>query len=238
MRRIRQKPNLSYKSLGLPTTRGIGGVSDSLAQKSPLMDEWKHKSLKTMGENEDNGGPSTSYAYVPPKSSEMAAKILQHLEKMTPKEKSAESKLIIAKEKSPAKLTTDMLHGQALRSLEDTNSPKLLEGTQGTQRLSYVSQSSLTPVHDYTLQKEERTKENGPEKINFQNELSTQVMNGNFATSVKDTVASTEGSDAAAKLVSQRPQKKRAFMMSAHEVGVVSLVWDSCFVFISCSPCV
>lgn len=218
MRRIRQKHSLSSQRFNVPATRGIGGSSGSLQQSLspkenfPLPDDWKYNTLKMVGENEDNCAPSTSYAHVPPKSTEMAARILQQLEKVAPKEKSAESKLVIAKEKSPAKLTTEMLHGQALRSLEDANSPKLLQSTQGNQRLEDLPQSSLIRNH----QEQERIEQNGPKTLNVQHEVSTPIVNRNSATSVKVLVPNAV-SDSTHKLVAERPQKKRAFMMSAHE---------------------
>lgn len=225
MRRIRQKHSLSSQRFNIPATRGIGGSSGSLRQslsskeKLSLTDEWKYKTLKMVGENEDNCAPSTSYAHVPPKSTEMAARILQQLEKVAPKEKSAESKLITAKEKSPTKLTTDMLRGQALRSLEDANSPKLLQTTQSNQRSEDLPQSNLISNH----REPERIEQNGPKTLHIQHEVSTPTVNHNSTTSAKDFVPSTVSSDSAPKVVAERPQKKRAFTMSAHEVGGASL---------------
>ncbi|XP_027096578.1 uncharacterized protein [Coffea arabica] len=73
---------------------------------------------------------------------------------MTPKEKSAESKLITAREKTPARLTTHMLRGQALKSLEHTDSLKLQQGNEDNHKLEDWSQSNSLCVPAPT--KEER----------------------------------------------------------------------------------
>lgn len=219
MRRIRQKHNLlSHK---LPLAHGFGSVSDavkyplSLNQKFPSKDDCKHEGPKGVGENDVNRTPRTSYVHVPPKSSEMAARILEHLEKMTPKEKSAESKLITAREKTPVRLTTDMLRGQALKSLEHTDSLKLLEGNEDGHKLEDWSQSNSLCVP--APAKEDRKEVNGSEKLDSQHDLPTPVENSHITVSVKGVLSSVETSDSVAKSVAQRPQKKRAFMMSAHE---------------------
>ena len=84
---------------------------------------------------------------------------------MTPKEKSAESKLITAREKTPARLTTDMLRGQALKSLEHTDSLKLQQGNEDNHKLEDWSQSNSLCVP--APAKEERKEVNGSEKLDL-----------------------------------------------------------------------
>ncbi|KAK4431214.1 Nuclear pore complex protein [Sesamum alatum] len=117
IRRIRQKSNL--------LAPGVAAGSHA-KQKLQLIGETKHKFSKAVGENENESVPSTSYAHIPSKSNEVAVRILQHLEKLTPKEKSSETKLVALREKSPLKLAPSVLSGQALRSMEDVDSSKLL----------------------------------------------------------------------------------------------------------------
>ncbi|GJZ71273.1 hypothetical protein Tco_0635124 [Tanacetum coccineum] len=97
---------------------------DHASQKLLLMNESEAKFIKGAEKNRDTSmhgsGLVSGYANVPTKSTLTATKILQHLKKMDLKEKNS------GLTKSPTKLTLDMLHGQALRSLEKLDSPKLL----------------------------------------------------------------------------------------------------------------
>ncbi|KAH9290775.1 hypothetical protein KI387_034892, partial [Taxus chinensis] len=63
---------------------------------------------------------SANLTCVPQQSSETARKILEHLDRMvpSPKEKSAEAQLAIARAKSPTRLNVSMLNGHARRSTE------------------------------------------------------------------------------------------------------------------------
>ncbi|KAL3520929.1 hypothetical protein ACH5RR_019078 [Cinchona calisaya] len=221
MRRMRQKQNLlSHKN---SLAHGIGRISDavqhplSLNQNFPSNVERKHEGPKGVGENDGNSIPRTRYAHVPPKSSEMAARILEHLDKMTPKEKSAESKLIAAREKTPAKLTTEMLRGQALKSLEDTDYAKMFQSNQDGHKLEELSHNHSLGARVSAPAKEDRREANGLQKLDSQHDLSSPVENNHIMASVKGVLASNETFDPVGKSVAQHPQKKRAFMMSAHE---------------------
>ncbi|GJR20260.1 hypothetical protein Tco_0968787 [Tanacetum coccineum] len=124
LRRTRQKANL----LTLRDKRELGYTAlqqpDHASQKLLLMNESEPKIVKGAEKKRDTSmhgsGSVSGYANVPTKSTQTATKILQHLEKMDLKEKSSGST------KSPTKLTLDMLHGKAFRSLEKVDSPKLL----------------------------------------------------------------------------------------------------------------
>nr|KYP51934.1 hypothetical protein KK1_026143 [Cajanus cajan] len=141
IRRIRHKSNLlSSKALtlphsGNPLSIGRNGVDidagqqpSSSMQKPNLLGESKHRHMKLSAENVDDTMPSTSVPPLHSKSSETASKILQQLDKLvSPKEKSPETRLPTLADKSPTKLSSSMLQGQALRSMETVDSSKFLD---------------------------------------------------------------------------------------------------------------
>ncbi|XP_075502747.1 nuclear pore complex protein NUP1-like isoform X2 [Primulina tabacum] len=143
IRRIKQKPNLLASKTSVTASgveSGSGSVLVSSKQKLPLNVKPKNTVSKTVGENQDDSNPSASYyTHVPSRSSEVAARILQHLEKLTPKEKSPESKLVKLRDKSPLRLTSSMLGGQAVKIKEDVVSPQLLLNFQDGQKMENTS---------------------------------------------------------------------------------------------------
>lgn len=186
IRRIRQKPNL--------LSHEVSGVSKHRLRLTQKVSNF-------VEENPDYRTPSTSRAHVPNKSCETAAKILEHLDKLTPKKKSSESKLASLKEKSPSKLTS-MVDGQGVRIHEDSESSKLLQNA----RDSYKSEdhfSAATPdSHISGLPKLDSVKENGTKKlVDMANPLSNnELMHQNFVT----------------------PEKKHAYKTSSYEVRAIS----------------
>ncbi|KAK2971315.1 hypothetical protein RJ640_001341 [Escallonia rubra] len=222
IRRIRQKANLSYQ--GSPGTGVAYGAAQhhNLTQKLLLPDGHRRKSLKTVEENEDNCIPTTSYACVPSKSSEMATKILQHLEKLSPKEKPAESKRVLT-EKSPAKLTPNMLHGQALRSLEEVDTSKVLENVHDVNKVEAAGHILLHDARESTSQKQDEVEQDGPKKFAVHRNMLTTSTNNDRAVSTKDTVVPVPAKSADSiipKFEAKPAQKKWAFQMSAHEDSV------------------
>ncbi|KAL0303642.1 UNVERIFIED_CONTAM: Nuclear pore complex protein [Sesamum radiatum] len=200
IRRIRQKSNL----LAPGTAAG-----SHAKQKLQLIGETKHKFSKAVKENENESVPSTSYAHVPSKSNEVAVRILQHLEKLTPKEKSSETKLVAVREKSPLKLAPSVLSGQALRSMEDVDSSKLRLDVLDDHKLLDRPNSTLLDARDTISPKQGKVEDNGPKE---------SVMNNDSAVSLKSSGPSTETADPVVKSgASQPPQKMRAFRMSAQE---------------------
>lgn len=105
VRRMRQKSNLSSRSLALPASesplsvRAIGGQKSAHTSKDGAEDI-----------------PGSSFNLVPSKSTEMASKILHQLDK-----------LVSTREKSPSKLSPSMLRGPALKSLQNVEAPKFLD---------------------------------------------------------------------------------------------------------------
>lgn len=197
MRRIRQKPNL----LAPRFHQGVG-VGSHPKQKLELM------ALKNIGENENQSVPSTSYARVHASSSQTAAKILQHLENLSPKEKSSESKLVAAREKCSLKLTPSMSSGQALKSGEDVGSSKLLLGN-----------AMLPYARDTSPQKRVSAEENHHKTPVFSSGPRNSVLNNDSAVPLKTSNLSIGTADLVKNGASQPPPQKRAFRMSAEEVN-------------------
>ncbi|XP_060186110.1 nuclear pore complex protein NUP1 [Lycium barbarum] len=196
MRRIRQKPNLSF---------GASRLSTRVASAANLHPEVS----KVVGDVEDNKTTPARHVAIPPKSSETAAKILEQLEKITPKGKSSESKLAAGKEN---KLTPNMLHGRALRSLEDLDSPKLLQSAQNSYKLENWSKI-LSPNPSESRQSE--FKRNGHKSSVSE---STVIAKKDTIFSFKDTQPNVETNSLEKnKSAAQPPLKKRAFKMSAYE---------------------
>ncbi|KAL6586259.1 hypothetical protein OROMI_001247 [Orobanche minor] len=216
IRRIRQKSNLLASRLQ-PTTHEVG-VGSHAKQKLQLIGEPSHKFSKDVGENENESVPSTSYGHVPSKSNEVAAKILQHLEKMTPKERSSESKLVARRDKSPLKLIPSMLSGQALRSMKDVDSSKLMLELQDDHKLGDRSNATLDEARDFSMQKQEKIEENGPKQSVPPLDKWSPVANIDSVVSSKASMPSSSATDSISKTgASQPPQKKRTFRMSAKE---------------------
>ncbi|KAJ0044431.1 hypothetical protein Pint_05762 [Pistacia integerrima] len=221
IRRIRQKPNLlTSRNLSLPASGGPlsmrgSGVSSALQQplssiqKPQLSGEEKHGFTKMLTEKGDNNISSTSFTPVPSKSSETALKILQQLDK-----------LVSSREKSPTKLSPSMLHGPALKSLENVDSSIFLENVQDNNRSGGSLDTSLPDARDSTSQKQDKVEENGPIKFSSPFDKAVSVLNGlDAAGVVKDDVPSTKTTDSALtnSISHPCPQKKRGFQMSAQE---------------------
>ncbi|KAG9445249.1 hypothetical protein H6P81_016589 [Aristolochia fimbriata] len=210
IRRIRQKSNLMTPSKSTSSPRILNGPLASDAQRLAGLDGPSNL-LST-----ENGDGKMGHTAVPPQSSEMARKILQQLDKLvpSPKEKSSEQKLALAREKSPSKLTTDMLSGQALKSMERFESPKFQLFDNHSSGID-----SLDPRNDVT-EKCSKVEKNGPSKISL---LGAKIVSGigvaeTVATSAKDT-ASSSRVPTATMLRSDPGQlrSKHAFHMSAPE---------------------
>ncbi|XP_022859630.1 nuclear pore complex protein NUP1-like isoform X2 [Olea europaea var. sylvestris] len=210
MRRIRQKPNLL--SPRIPRSAGgavidFDGVRGSSKQKLPLVDEPKHKLSITVRKNENDSIPSTSYAHVPPKSTEVASRILQHLEKLSPKEKSSDPQLVALWEKTPNKLTPNMLHGQALRSLEHVESSKLLQDVHDDHKLEDWPIVTLHDAHDFSSQTKGRVEPRGPKDFAIPLDKSTLATNNDTTGSLKASVPSVEAFDSVNKNFAAQPPK-------------------------------
>ncbi|KAL3579517.1 hypothetical protein D5086_021021 [Populus alba] len=206
IRRIRQKSNLLPMS-GTLSICGNGMVSNAAqrltsTEKPVLVGE----PLKDNGNSNVHG---TAFTPVPSKSSEMASKILQQLDV-----------LVSSREKSPARLSPSMLRGQALRSLEDVDSSKLLEFVNDNKKLDAKPNTLLPDARESVFKMKDKIEENGPSKSILPYDKSASAVNGMGATSsMKNDVArvKTTAFPVTSTIVRSPQQKKRAFQMSAHE---------------------
>ncbi|TKY51774.1 Nuclear pore complex protein NUP1 [Spatholobus suberectus] len=231
VRRIRQKSNLYSKGSCSP----ISGSSLSVArsgmvmdaaqqplssmQKPILLDEVKHSHMKLSKENVDGIIPSSSFPPLPTKSSEMASKILQQLDKLvSPKEKSSKLRLPIVNDNSPTKLSPSMLRGQALRSMEMVDSSKLLDNIHGN-KLDGPFGNLSASAQNQRLNSQRDEVENGPLKLVAPSEVLLPLVTTADATNPSNQVltGAKSGDSFMIKSVYDPPQKKRAFHMSAHE---------------------
>lgn len=224
IRRIRQKPNLLYNTSPL-SVRGTD-LGHSAGQhlvypsdKPLLLDDANNKVSKNREESEDDSVAGFKYPLVHSQSRQMASKILQQLEKITP-QKSSDSKQITARDKSPIKLTSNMLRGQALRSLENADSTKFLQ-KQECARLG-DSSNAVQDADGETSKKKIIVEENGFKKSNSSFKLMPSSAGANATSSMKNDVPNVKNGDSIVpKFVAQPPQKKRAFRMTANEVGTI-----------------
>ncbi|KAL5568674.1 hypothetical protein UlMin_025249 [Ulmus minor] len=243
IRRIRQKPNLlSSRGLsshvsGSPLSTSRTGLGSEAAEnqssstlKPILFGGPTRNFIKPPTETRDKTVSNTSSSLVPSKSSEMASKILQQLDKLvSPKDKSSESEVLTLRDKSPTKLSPSMLHGQALKSLEDVDSSKYLENPQYNNMLD-GSLDKMTPdSKSSSSQKQVKVKENAPMKLLAASDKTAALENG-----VDSTLPIVNGGDsiiqkkdpvlsvkiAAASNSAGYLHKKSAFQMSAHEDSI------------------
>lgn len=233
IRRIRHKPSLlSSRGLNLPVSDsplsipgsgvvpGAARYPSSSMQKPLLLEKSKEDSTKMLIENGDNSVPGRRFTSVPTKSSEMASKILQQLEKLvSPKEKSSHLKVVSVGDSSLTKLSPSMLHVRALRSLETVESPKFMENARDNRKLDISLDTSLPDALDTTAYKQNKD-ETVPLKLVAPCDISVSVGSCiDYKSPNKDTFPSDMTRNSAVmNFVTLPPQKKQAFQMSAHEV--------------------
>ncbi|XP_020222217.1 nuclear pore complex protein NUP1 isoform X1 [Cajanus cajan] len=227
LRRIRQKSSLSCLPIsGSSLSVARSGMIVDAAQRHSssiqnpiLLDEVKHNHMKLSKENVDDVIPSSSFSPFPSESSKMASKILQQLDKfVSPKEKSSELMLPNVHDNSPTKLSASMLRGQALRSLEIVDSSKLLDSVHGNKldgQFGTFSASAQNQKLNYQRDKVE----NGSLKLVAFSDGSLPLVTTEHATNPRNQYLSgaKSGDSFMIKSVSNPPQNKGAFCMSAHE---------------------
>ncbi|KAF6150191.1 hypothetical protein GIB67_023146 [Kingdonia uniflora] len=228
IRRIRQKASMmstpstnmelrtNGSPLSIPTvepgSRFAQGSTSSM-QTQFLVDGSRHDiSYMKRAEHDDNSSTNTNSAYVPSQSSNMAKKILQQLDKLapSPKEKSSELKLTLAREKSPSELTLNMLHGQALKSVRNVDSSKLLQDVRRTGASDGLDRSLFPKTLDVIFGKEDKCETNGPMKT-------ASIPKSYPKIDALESTTSIKGSTSISHFVPVSEKKKRAFQMSAHE---------------------
>ncbi|WVY96176.1 hypothetical protein V8G54_028327 [Vigna mungo] len=215
IRRIRHKSNLlssnrltsSHLGNPLSTDRSVVGTDaaqqpSSSMQKPNLLGEARHTHSKLSAETVDDTMPSTSIPPLPSKSSEMASKILQQLDK-----------LVSPKEKSPTKLSSSMLRGQALRSMETVDSSKFLDSIRGNQLDDTLKNMSAGAPR---LKSKIDETENGSSILVAPTDDAT--VDANATVPRKQDISILKSGDSSGKKAGYHPpQKKRAFHMSAPE---------------------
>ncbi|KAL8050435.1 hypothetical protein ABFX02_06G081600 [Erythranthe guttata] len=202
MRRIRQKPNLLAPRIH-HTAHGVGIGS--------------HAKQKLVEENENENVSRTSYAHVPSQSSAVASRILEHLEKLTPKEKASESKIVAVREKSPLKLASTMLSGQTLRNMENVGSSKLQLDVQDDHKLGDKTNANLVDSRDSSSRKQGNVEENGHREFVVPSDMWNPAMNNDSSPSLKASRPIMSTDSVLTNGTSQPPQKKKSFRMTAQE---------------------
>lgn len=206
IRRIRQKSNLIIART-VSHTDSVGSKSGANLVSS-LMDD-PERVQRIVDKNTNVSNPSTSYAIVPSKSNgvEVAVGKLKH--------KSSESNVVSVRQKSTFQLMPSMLHGQALRSMEDATSSELLMNVQDDHK--FESSSRLLDAHDSAPQDQGKDEENGPVETSSPSDTYYPGNNSDSAVSFEDSLVIGRASDDVDNGLSQ-PHNKAAFRMSALEV--------------------
>ncbi|KAF2543649.1 hypothetical protein F2Q68_00032992 [Brassica cretica] len=123
VRRIRQKSNLSSRSLALPVS------------ESPLSVRATGGQNMTHTSRDVGDIPGSNFNLVPSVSRELASKILQQVDKM-----------VSPKKKLPSKLSPSMLRAPALKSLQNVEAPKFLDNLPEKKENLPGTQAKQVPV--------------------------------------------------------------------------------------------
>ncbi|GMI84652.1 hypothetical protein HRI_002134500 [Hibiscus trionum] len=201
IRRIRQKSNLlSSKHSILPAS--ANPISMHVAGSSS-------SSVNVQAGNGENSTPGTSFTPVPSKSSEVASKILEELDK-----------LVSPAGKSRSKLSPSMLDGQSLKIRDNVDSSKFLENMHSSDKLS-GSHTALPDVQDSMSYNRDKAKGKGSTVLVALSDKSVSAVNGSDAGSL--TKDNNEPNVIAAdstvikSSIDLSQQKRWAFHMSANE---------------------
>ncbi|XP_030551035.1 nuclear pore complex protein NUP1 isoform X2 [Rhodamnia argentea] len=224
IRRIRQKPNLlSQRNWSLPVCgAGVTQVSDHPSSSGKLLSLGEKSNFTDQSvDNEDSDIPVRSMASTSSKSSVMASKILQQLDKIVspPKERASDLKVASASEKLPSKLSPSKLCGQALKSLEHIDSSKFLEIVRDSNKLDDSAGSLLRDGREANSQKPDKVEQNGPSNLSFSNIPAMNGLDGTVLSKKKAVVGPVKSADSNSTnfLAHSASQQNRAFKMSAHE---------------------
>ncbi|KAL9267630.1 Nuclear pore complex protein NUP1-like protein, partial [Drosera capensis] len=221
IRRIRQKPNLiASRSIALPFSGNShtawGPEVASAVIPLPMVqsrDGPSSSNSVAVGMDEKMNQNSK---YTPSKSIEMGHRILQQLDKISPKETPKGRNLSIAAGKSPMKLTPDMLHGQARRSLETLDSSKLLQTVQLNNGKSGAS-NGVTDISIPTSKKVDDVSENSSKGPTISLRQVAPGISSEARPSNKAPLNTLVAKDTAAIKFDGFPKMRRTFKMSAPE---------------------
>ncbi|GJX72578.1 hypothetical protein Tco_0309749 [Tanacetum coccineum] len=175
---------------------------DSSAQRLLLSSEPEQKASKAIVENWDISMRNLGYAFVPTVSTQMASKILEHLERTIPKEKPSSSRLARTTEKSATKLTSNLALGSRdkVKSSNSMNGNSTAPTVKGNAPTTNAASTLALPAEP--PQKKPAFQMSAPEDFEVSDD-------DNHSTSPTTNAASTLA------LAAEPPQKKQ---MSAHEV--------------------
>ncbi|GJX12861.1 hypothetical protein Tco_0204619 [Tanacetum coccineum] len=154
-----------------------------------------------------------SYAFVPTVSTQMASKILEHLERTIPKEKPSSSRLARTTEKSATKLTSNL----ALGSLDKVESSKFLLSSQNNHSMNGNSTAPTTNAPSTLALPAEPPQKKPAFQMCAPEDLEVSMMT-TFLTAPKTVLkgnAPTTNVASTLALPAEPPHKKQ---MSAHEV--------------------
>nr|GEX21649.1 hypothetical protein [Tanacetum cinerariifolium] len=192
-RRPRRRSVLDDLGSGGPMRR-IRQKVDLCSQGSSLSKHEREFDSSAIVENGETRMRNSGYGFVPIESTQMASKILEHLERTSPKEKPSSSRLARTTEKSATKLTSNLAH----KSLNKVESSKFLLSSHNNQK----------------SEGQHRIEENGPQRFAVPlNVLSS--MNGNSTAPIQ--VAPTTNAASTLALPAET-QKKPAFRMRVPQV--------------------
>lgn len=214
LRRIRQKPNLSYRR---------SWILPSPADAEPSSST---KKMQSVNERKISFAEQSNVAPVSSKSTDMASKILQQLDKIVspPKERSSELKLAVAREKAPAQLSPSKLQGQALKSLEHIDSSKFLEFGRENKKADDAVARSSHYSGETSKGNQDKVEQNGPLSVFAASDKLSPSVNV-FENAVP--VGRTGEANLSNSLTHVPVQNKRAFKMSAHEASLVNYISGS-----------
>ncbi|KAJ6850525.1 nuclear pore complex protein NUP1-like [Iris pallida] len=171
IRRIRQKCNLNSpsKDSRSPVSRSLLSspltplskqvIEGSTSLRKP--DICKSRYGTTFSQAGGNGISNASVAPFPSRSSETAHKLFQQLDKLlpSPKERSSEMETVDRNE-FPSKLSIDLLHGKARRSMEEIDTSKF-SIMRGSDKLCTADDSHLPTPGSFSSGKMDMVEENG-----------------------------------------------------------------------------
>lgn len=208
IRRVRQKSNLTVPSKDLSTS-ALGNalpipltpVRSNAATFLPL----------------DSVNRHSSHTTVPLQSSLMAKKIFLQLETMTssPKAKSSEIKLAMARREPPSTLTENMLNERALKSMEEVDSPKLETVPSNDGNFKTPAGGGNSFESHSSSQTNRNPEENG--KLEFRRELEPMILSNGFPGNVKASNSRSVISESI-NAGEDKLHARQAFQMSVSEV--------------------
>ncbi|KAL9274213.1 Nuclear pore complex protein NUP1-like protein [Drosera capensis] len=213
IRRIRQKPNLlSPRSM---TSRIAQDTELAAAERNTTVQSAEDDfPLNTLAERINMKLSNQNSLHHPSKSVEMGQRILQQLDRISPKEKPKEKNFNVANE-SATELIPTMLGGQASRSLEIADTSKSRKSFQLDNKQNSASHA-VEDIPNSSYRKVDKNSDNVSKDPEFRSDklaLGVSVEAGMFAKASQDTSSPTN----AARKFDDPPKKNRSFQMSAYE---------------------